>query len=109
MTGEKPKFAELTLLRTTDGKRLNIIHTVATKWEDVATRLGISRNEIKFTRLRARHRDEEACHDIFRHWLQGGGCKPITWATLIECLEDTGFVEMSEMLRIVCNYKKVGH
>ena len=27
--------------------------------------------------------------EIFRQWLQGKGRKPITWRTLVECLEDT--------------------
>ena len=27
--------------------------------------------------------------EILRQWLQGKGRKPVTWQTLVECLEDT--------------------
>ena len=27
--------------------------------------------------------------EILRQWLQGKGRKPVTWRTLVECLEDT--------------------
>ena len=27
--------------------------------------------------------------EILRQWLQGKGKKPVTWQTLVECLEDT--------------------
>ena len=37
--------------------------------------------------------------EILRQWLQGQGRKPVTWQTLVECLEDT-------KLHVAANYIK---
>ena len=38
--------------------------------------------------------------EIFRQWLQGKGRKPITWQTLVECLQNT-------KLHVAANYIKL--
>ena len=33
---------------------------------------------------------EDINYEIFRRWLEGGGLVPVSWATLIDVLEDIG-------------------
>ena len=34
--------------------------------------------------------------EILRQWLQGKGKKPVTWQTLVICLQDTGLYVLAE-------------
>ena len=34
--------------------------------------------------------------EILRQWLQGKGKKPVTWQTLVTCLQDTGLYVLAE-------------
>jgi hypothetical protein len=39
-------------------------------------------------------------HDIFQKWIQGKG-KPVTWATLVDVLENVGLVELAKNIKDV--------
>ena len=42
---------------------------------------------------------QESCHEIFRRWLDGQGCQPITWEKLIEALKDAEKSCLAEQLQ----------
>jgi len=39
--------------------------------------------------------------EIFRQWLQGKGRKPVTWWTLVECLEDTNLHVAADYIKAI--------
>ena len=92
---------DLQLLKCRSGRRLRVLDTVAADWRYLATSLGFEGPVIECVEIESLLQPEEACHQVFTKWLDGGDglCKPVTWDTLIQCLIDAGLVDIAEKLK----------
>ena len=45
--------------------------------------------------------------EILRQWLQGKGRKPVTWWTLVECLEDTNLHVVADYIKAIFDRSNV--
>ena len=64
-----------------------VVKEVSTDWKKLALALHL-RGEIIWEQNQ--FKVEAACHNILRRWLNGEGRQPVTWETLVNCLEDIG-------------------
>ena len=64
----------------------------------MAIRLYFETHEIEGIERDCQRQTGDASHKMIRKWLDGGGSlrKPITWATLIEALEEAGLAELAK-------------
>ena len=93
----KPALHELDLLKSSK-KTVRVINTIAHKWDEVATRLYFEVHDIKRIQQDCPLQVRKASREMIMEWLEGEGSlrKPITWATLIEALNEA---ELSEVAK----------
>ena len=77
------------------GKVVQVIETVAAKWERVATRLYIHHHIIERIRKDNQRQCDPCCRKIFCEWLDGKGRQPINWQTLITALIEADCSELA--------------
>lgn len=82
-----------------DGAEVKILERVAFEFQKVAIALGFQHGVYEAVLLAVYNDHEHACMKIFEKWLNGEGRKPVTWATLIQALEDAGFRELARQLK----------
>ena len=77
---------------------IRIIDKIAHKWDQVAITLHFETNEIEGIERDCQCQTNDASRKMIMKWLDGGGSlrKPITWATLIEALEEAGLSEVAK-------------
>ena len=83
-----------------------MISNAAYRWEQVAKLLHIDSSVIRSIGWNSRSRPEDACTSVLAIWLggglRGGGVRePITWATLVEVLEEAHLGYLSNELKSV--------
>ena len=94
-----PRLAQLTLITTSGGQKIEIIKTVAPDWKNIGTLLDFDANGNTLSRLQANNNDvDSCCRYMFHYWLQGNGIQPATWATLVKILEDCNFNELAAQI-----------
>ena len=100
---DKPSLSKLTTLRTSKGKRIKIIETVAPKWQKIGDLLDFDESGTRLELIKATHpSDPEACcRSMFQHWLKGNGVKPCSWRKLIELLEDSNFESLAKEVETI--------
>lgn len=100
-----PTLSKLTVLRTSEGKRIKLIETVAPKWQKIGDLLEFDESGTKLEVIKATHPvDPEACcRSMFQHWLKGNGVKPCSWRKLIELLEDSNFESFAKEVESTVN------
>ena len=93
----QPALHELDLLKGSK-KTIRIIDGIAHKWDRVAIRLYFKTNEIERIERDCQRQTGDASHKMIMKWLGGGSGlrKPITWATLIEALEEADLAELAK-------------
>ena len=92
-----PILHQLDLLEISNEK-VEVIRRVASRWEDVATRLHFELEDI--SRI---HKDnigdsKSACRQMFGEWLKGSCRETVTWETLIKALNESKFSEIAKKL-----------
>ena len=86
-----PTIQQIQEIQGRDGKIIRIIDMVASEWEEVAIAMGFPAHELKTLR-RDNIRDAKgATVQIFSQWLGGGYSTPVSWRTLVDCLDRAGF------------------
>ena len=76
-----------------------VMKRVAWKWEKLATMLELDNNGRKIDAIR---RDfwgvgvEICCMQAIHHWVRGEGKTPVSWRTLLKCLEDIECGQIAE-------------
>ena len=45
------------------------------------------------------HMTERPCEEMFRRWLRGEGCQPVTWERLLEGINDSEYGELARKIR----------
>ena len=86
-----PRLSQLKLLRSPHGKKVEIIKHLAWKWKDVGVLLDFDAQGNTLSRISAdegRAGVESCCQAMLQLWLQGSGVQPVSWATLLQVLED---------------------
>ncbi len=89
--GAKPKPHQLYILKGSGGKKKRIMAEVGAKWDELALLLEFDFCVIGLIRENNRGRDaiaERCCQDLFRRWLDGEACQPVTWGRLLEAIKD---------------------
>jgi len=78
---------------------VKIIETVAAKWEQVALALHFEDHTVQNIQYDPRILCIETnCCAMFKKWLDGEGCQPVTWETLMDALVGAGFATVVEDL-----------
>ena len=98
-----PRLAQLKVMRTKDGQKVEIIKSVAHRWKDVGTLLDFDPTGNQLNLIEADKVKEgpvSCCQFMFQYWLEGNGVKPVTWDKLIEILEDSNFVTLAEQVKL---------
>ena len=102
MLSSAPRLAQLRVMRTPDGKKIEIIKSVAAKWRDIGDLLDFDASGATLQQIQADEGQKgvESCsRSMFQHWLLGNGEQPASWATLLEILEDSRFVSLAADVR----------
>ena len=90
-----PRLAQLRVMRTPDGQKIEVVKTVASQWMDIGDLLDFDASGETLQRIQADEGQkgvESCCRSMFQYWLQGNGVKPVSWATLLEILADSHFI-----------------
>ena len=97
----EPTLLELTRLKSKSGETVEVIRSLAPKWEDLATEFNFDSNgcQLRLFQCDSRGRTAvESCRDVLIHWLAGNGEQPATWRTLITILHSLKHMKLASML-----------
>lgn len=104
LTDDKPSLKDLLLLKGKGGRKLRVIDTIASQWEELAIALGFDGHVIHCVQKDYDHDCKGATSKIFRMWLENEDERligPISWSTLLQCLNDLGFSSICNELQDV--------
>ena len=88
---QAPRLAQLKLMKTSTGEKVEVIKALAPNWYDFGVYLDFDPTAEKLDEIKAEGLLEGptiCCRNMFKHWLKGNGRQPPTWEALIELLED---------------------
>ena len=100
-SADKPRLAELTMLKTTEGQKVNIIRDLAPNWKHFGIYLDFDPDGQTLNLIEAEQKMNgpvACCQAMFQHWLAGNGV-PATWGTLIELLQDAEQSHLAEQIK----------
>ena len=82
-----PTLKNLSIMKIKEGKRIRIISTVASKWQDLGDQLEFDEFGAKLDAIKTKNLgDPEACcREMFQHWLKGSGVIPCSWRNSLNC------------------------
>ena len=86
-----PRICQLSVLRSPQGKKIEIIKAVASKWRTIGYQLDFDYSGETIQRIEADEGQkgvEACCQCMFQYWLKGNGVQPAVWDTLLRILED---------------------
>ena len=97
----KPTLAKLSLLRTSQGKKIKIIERVAPFWQRLGDQLDFDESGSRLALIQAEYPNNPmaCCRAMFQHWLNGNGLTPCSWHTLIELLNDLDEVILAQEIQ----------
>ena len=90
-TDHVPTIQQLQEIQGRDGKTVRIMDTVASEWEEIAIAMGFPAHELKTIRRDNLRDAKRATLHIFTQWLGGDYCTPVSWGSLVDCLDQAGF------------------
>jgi hypothetical protein len=100
--GAVPRLALLGKLTTRDGQRIEIIKTIAPRWQDIAVHLDFDPTGLTLRQIQADEGGKgvkSCCRAMFQYWLEGNGRKPVSWDTLLEILEDCNYGALAAQIK----------
>ena len=80
-------------------KLVRVIQRVASRWEDIATRLYFETHDVKRIKVDHHYQTIPCCATVFTEWLDGKGRQPATWLTLVKVIEEAEFSELAVDLK----------
>ena len=94
---DTPTLGKLSVLKTAQGKKIKIIPTVASRWQELGDQMEFDKSGGELKRIKEKHQGDvkECCRAMFQHWINGNGIRPCSWNKLIEILEDCEFEELA--------------
>ena len=98
------RFLKLFKWRDESGakQQLKIIESISSKWQDLATLVGLSMSQMDGIQKQSLLETEQCCLRVFDHWIISNGeftDYPITWSGLYELLEDISHRALAEQMR----------
>ena len=101
-TDAVPTIGKLSMMKTVEGKKIKIIQSVASRWQELGDQLEFDEFGAKLDAIKTKNNDPEVCcREMFQHWLKGNGVKPCSWRKLIELLEDCDFDALAEQVNFI--------
>lgn len=100
--GDQPNLIELIRFRGQE-RRSNIPQEISTKYRQFGILLLKDVNGARVTAMAHKHREnaEQINIEILQEWIMGNGVQPVTWAILVEILEDIGMTVLASDIRAV--------
>ena len=91
------------MMKTVGGKKIKIIATVASRWQELGDQLEFDEFGAKLDAIKTKNHDnpEACCREMFQHWLMGNRLKSCSWRNLIELLKDCDFEVLAEQVNSV--------
>ena len=99
LAGDRPELWQLQRFVGVSGRVVGVIEDISPDWEKLALALHFRGVIIRAVRESEHFQVERACRDILHRWLDGQGLQPVTWNTLVECLEDIDHGSLAGDLR----------
>ena len=99
LSGDRPEMWQLQKFVGVRGRVVRVIEEISADWEKLALALHFRGGVIRTVRESEHFQVEGACRTILHKWLDGQGLQPVTWDTLVECLEDINHRSLAEDLR----------
>lgn len=81
------------------GRTVRVVEEISCNWEKLALVLQFRDGVIREVEQDQHFQVEAACRTILQRWLDGESRQPVTWETLIKCLEEIGHVTLVSVLR----------
>lgn len=81
------------------GRSVRVVENVCADWEKLALALQFHGGVIRAVERSQHFQAEAACRAILQRWLDGESKQPVTWKTLVECLECIGHGSLASDLR----------
>lgn len=94
-----PSLDVLRHFRVKNG-HIDIPEEIGTDYQKFGTLLLEEKSGNKVKNIKVSEREDPLLItvEILRQWLQGNGKKPVTWQTLVTCLQDTGLRVLAEKI-----------
>ena len=67
---------------------VKVVQKLSADWEKLSLALDFDHEVIREVERSQHFQVEAACRTILQRWLDGQSLQPVTWNTLVECLED---------------------
>ena len=83
-------------------QQLRIIESISSKWQDLATLVGLSMSQMDGIQKQSLLETEQCCLRVFDHWIISNReftNYPITWSGLQELLEDIGHRALAKQMK----------
>ena len=102
-----PSFNALLLLRGTGDKKVHVIDTIASRWEDLAIALGFDGHMIDFVKRDFIQDSKGASCKILHMWLDPENVHnynlktPVSWSTLLQCLRDIEYSTLCDDIQTI--------
>ena len=97
----KPTLAQLTMMKTATGEKIEIIESVAPQWKQLGDLLDFDPVGRTLELIEANNQVKgpvACCREMFITWLKGKG-KEATWEVLIELLNNIGQSELAKQVK----------
>ena len=88
------------MLKLPGRRQVNIIETIAYRWQDATLTLHFQGSVIKIIQQSV-FNNVEGCRRMLGKWLEGGCHEPVTWERLVEVLQYAGFVDLADKLKVL--------
>ena len=99
LVGGQPEMWQLRSFVGRTGRLVRVVEEVSPDWEKLALALQFRGGVIRAVERNQHFQVEAACRTILQRWLDGESRQPVTWGTLMECLEDIGHGSLASELR----------
>ena len=100
---DKPQLAQLMMLKTVEGQKVQIIKQLAPVWKYFGISLNFDPEGQTLNLIEAEQKLNgpiACCQAMFQHWLAGNGV-PASWGTLIKLLEDAEQSHLAEQIKCI--------
>ena len=81
------------------GRTVKVVENICAVWKKLSLALQFPGGVISAVERSQHFQVEAACLTMLQRWLDGEGRQPVTWETLVECLEDIGHCTLASNLR----------